>query len=187
MPRLGSDPLTPPRLWYPSCWWLVILGGWFPTTSPPHVSFWMWPSLYDQLWKICSASLRVIFRKSCSTSSCLSVWVEQRELSVLLLHHLAKLCPHSSLFVRLWLQGTENQPEIAYAKRKLRCLMVSKGSNSWIQKQGCCQWLSILSLLVPFLPLFRLSASISFVLMTTNIAWRSWTLHVTDRFNHLEK
>ena len=143
MPRLGSDPLTLSCLWCPSCWWLVILGGWLLTTSPPLVSFSMWPSLYDQLWKICSAGLQVIFRKSCSTSSCcLSVWVEQKELSVLL-HHLAKLYPHSSLFVRLWLQGTENQPQIAYAKRKLRCLMVSKGSNSWIQGQECYQWLSI--------------------------------------------
>lgn len=60
-------------------------------------------------------------------------------------------CVHLPLYLAT---GTENQPEIAYTKRKLERLMVSKGSNSWIQGQECCQWLSISALLVPFLPLF---------------------------------
>lgn len=92
VPSEKSESLYLPWMWCLFHLWLVMPRVLFPTMSPPILSFLIWPSLSDQLWKISCVSVQVIFRVNYNTCSChLSVSKGQGGLRILLLYHLPGL------------------------------------------------------------------------------------------------
>lgn len=90
--KRSCPPKAGPQFWGCLVWGLILsflpvkslpcvasyTWGWIPVSnpSPPkHTTLSMWPSLYDWLWKVCSASSQVICRVSCISVTVISVWL----------------------------------------------------------------------------------------------------------------